>query len=134
MSQSAVIVKIRDPGNRTYRDEPGFTKAKSEWEYAIMNENAYRDYLTKVKPVANPQESLVAVPFEQAAAKCNVDSNESIPLPGWSRWGDFPFEDPALFTSADRQQLFFEVWQKGIPKEIVAIVFRGTEPTNGKPG
>lgn|SRR5487761_1950105 len=128
LSQSADIVKIRDPGNRTYRDEPAFVKAKSEWEYAIMSENAYRDHWTKEKPVANPQLALVAVPLEPMPAKCDVESDEPIPLPGWSRWADFPFEDPALATSADRQQLFFEVWQRGIPGEIVAIVFRGTVP------
>ncbi len=129
MSQRADIVKIRDPGNRTYRDEPVFDKDKSEWEYAIMSENAYRDHWTKEKPVANPQVSLVAVPIEPMPAKCNANSDEPIPLPGWSRWGDFPFQDPALVTSADRQQLFFEVWQKGVPGEIVAIVFRGTVPS-----
>lgn len=129
LSQRSDIVKVRDPGNRIYRDEPAYVMAKSEWEYAIMSENAYRDHWTKEKIVANPQLSLVAVPHDATASKCVVDSDEPISLPGWSRWADFPFIDPALVTSAERQQLFFEVWQKGIPGEIVAIVFRGTVPS-----
>ena len=128
LSQRDDIVKVRDPGNRIYRDEPAYVTAKSEWEYAIMSENAYRDHWTKEKPVASAQLALVAVPTLSMPTKCIVDSDEPIPLPGWSRWADFPFEDPALVTSADRQQLFFEVWQKGLPGEIVAIVFRGTVP------
>ena len=128
MSQRSDIVKVRDPGNRIYRDEPASGKARQEWEFAIMSENAYRDHWTKEKPVANPQLSLVAVPIDQVAAGCVANSDDPLPLPGWFRWSDFPEEDPALETDANRQQLFFEVWQKGLPGEIVAIVFRGTVP------
>ena len=128
MSQSPDIVKVRDPGNRIYRDEPASGRAKSEWEFAIMSENAYRDHWSKEIPVASPRLSLVAVPIEQFAANCDVNSDQPLALPGWFRWADFPVEDPALETDADRQQLFFEVWQKGIPGEVVAIVFRGTVP------
>jgi hypothetical protein len=128
MSQHSDIVKVRDPGNRIYRDEPAAGMAKLEWEYAIMSANAYRDHWSKEKSVASPQLELVAVPLEQVAAGCNAKSDEPLPLPGWFRWSDFPGEDPALETDANRQQLFFEVWQKGLPGEIVAIVFRGTVP------
>ena len=128
MSQRPDTVKIRDPGNRIYRDEPASGKAKSEWEFAIMSENAYRDHWLKEKPVANPKLSLAAVPAAQATTNCDVDSDQPLPLPGWFRWTDFPVGDPALESNADRQQLFFEVWQKGIPGAIVAIVFRGTVP------
>ncbi len=134
MSQSPDIVKVRDPGNRTYRDEPASGRAKSEWEFAVMSENAYRDHWTKEKPIATPQflHPLVAVPIEKVAAECNTDSTDPIPLPDWYRWADFPEKDPALETDADKQQLFFEVWQKGTPGEMVAIVFRGTVPSKWK--
>jgi hypothetical protein len=128
MSQRSDIVKVRDPGNRIYRDEPASGKAKLEWEFAVMSENAYRDHWTKEITVANPQLELVAVPLDQVTAKCVANSDEPLPLPGWFRWSEFPEEDPALETDANRQQLFFEVWQKGLPGEIVAIVFRGTVP------
>lgn len=94
-----------------------------------MGENAYRDHWTKEKPVASPQLSLVAVPIEQVATECVANSDEPLPLPGWFRWADFPEEDPALESDSNKQQLFFVVWQKGIPGEIVAIVFRGTVPS-----
>jgi hypothetical protein len=126
MSQSPDIVKVRDPGNRIYRDEPASERAKSEWEYAVMSENAYRDHWTKERPVGSPQLSLAAIPPEQVTTECVANSDKPIPLPGWFRWADFPEEDPALEDYADKQQLFFEVWQKGIPGETVAIVFRGT--------
>lgn len=128
MRQSSDIVKVRDPGNRIYRDEPASGRAKSEWEFAVMSENAYRDHWSKEKTISNLQLSLMVIPIEQIASVCATDSDLAIPLPGWFRWSDFPVEDPALETDADRQQLFFEVWQKGIPGEIVAIVFRGTVP------
>jgi pimeloyl-ACP methyl ester carboxylesterase len=128
ISQRSDIVKVRDPGNRIYRDEPASGKAKLEWEYAVMSANAYRDHWSKEKSVASPQLELVAVPLDQVTAGCNANSDEPLLIPGWFRWSDFPGEDPALETDANRQQLFFEVWQKGLPGEIVAIVFRGTVP------
>jgi pimeloyl-ACP methyl ester carboxylesterase len=128
MSQRSDIVKVRDPGNRFYRDEPASGKAKLEWEFAVMSENAYRDHWTNEKPVASPQLELAALPLDQVAAKCVANSDEPLPLPGWFRWSEFPEEVSALETDANRQQLFFEVWQKGLPGEIVAIVFRGTVP------
>jgi hypothetical protein len=109
MSQSPDIVKVRDPGNRIYRDEPASERAKSEWEYANMSANAYRDHWTKEIPVASPQLSLIAVPVKQVATECIANSDDPLPLPGWFRWADFPEEDPALENDSNKQQLFFEI-------------------------
>jgi len=132
MGQSPEIVKVRDPGVRAYRDESVTVTAPSEWEYAVMSENSYRDHWSVETPIASrfaKGRPLVELPRMNAAGvDCLTDGKTPLPLAGWYRWADFPEHDPALEKDADKQQLFFEVWQKDEPGAIVAIVFRGTVP------
>ena len=133
MGQPPEIVKVREPGVRLYDDRPASNLAPQQWEYAVMAVNSYRDHWHNAamlsaasKLTAHP---LAAIQLTQLPTDCLADEKSPLPLPGWYRWADFPEKDPALEKDANKQQLFFEVWQKSDPGEVVAIVFRGTVPS-----
>jgi pimeloyl-ACP methyl ester carboxylesterase len=135
VGQSQDIVKVRAPGHRRYKNEPVAAQAVSEWEYAVMAANAYRDHWSNSNELVSNRKDfrpLVEIQTLSSPSDCVADEKTPLPLPGWYRWADFPVEDPALEEDANNQQLFFEVWQKNDPGDIVAIVFRGTVPSKWK--
>ena len=101
--------------------------ATSEWEYAVLSGNVYvDDWKKRGVPQPDAGDAPAATP-EAYERRGTPDSSGPLPLPGWTRWDDFPSGD--VRRQAREVGLFVEVWEKASPP-IVAVAFRGTEFTS----
>lgn len=133
MFQNRDEALIRKPGERTYSSrETVAVTAKELWEYAVLSENVYID-----KPAKRPEASQIektrrpqaTQASEEAYRKvCTSDSDDPIPLPGWTRWDNFP--SSKLHKEAQDVGLYVEVWEKESSPPLIAVVIRGTEFTS----
>lgn len=136
MSQREDEAWIREPGNRTYNEasEPVSKSAQWLWEYAVLSENVYTDNHKEPdreqEKMRFQRSSLPEATQAEYERLCLPDLKEPLPLPKWKIWDDFPSEP--LRREFREVGLYAEVWEKASSPPIVAVVFRGTEPTSWK--
>lgn len=115
MSQDTEVALIREPGKRTYNDEPEKVaeSAKILWEYAVLSDNVYLDA------------TLAKIAETEKEKACSLVRDHRLDLRDWVRWPDVP--SPSLTAEAGEVDLQLEVWEKQSSPTIIAVAFRGTE-------
>jgi Lipase (class 3) len=115
MSQETDVALVREPGKRTYNDEPEKVapSAKTLWEYAVLSDNVYLDA------------SLEKIAETEQDKACSLVRDRRLDLVGWEKWKDVP--SPSLIKEAGEVDLQLEIWEKQSTPAIIAVAFRGTE-------
>lgn len=121
-------VLIRDPAVGRYGQPVDASPwAVLHWPYAAMSENVYRLSKARHHPPAEPPTQpgqTFPSPEAVAAACADADRKTLLPVPGWTRWSDFP--DARLAKRIDGQGLFFVVYERVAEPWTIAIAFEGT--------
>jgi hypothetical protein len=126
MDQRADQVLIRDPHLKDYRDpEQTRVTARTQWEFAVMSENAYREG----RAASGLQGPQVKAPIGRARLtedivrqSCADDAME-LPLAGWRKW-DFPSEP--LKKRMQAEGMYMEIQEKQAPPHTIAVIFEGS--------
>ena len=123
--QAGDVALVRQPGQRFYDDPaPASVSANESWQYAVLSENVYSDQ-AEIRTVEGGGEAVDPSQYVQA---CFPPRTVRLPLRGWKVWENFPPEP--LRSEAAEAGLYLEVWETRTRPAVVAIAFRGTEPSD----
>jgi hypothetical protein len=129
-------VLVRNPARGHYGPPAAAAPwAAMHWPYAAMSENVYRiskadqelrdmEEVGMTSPVASEGTAGQQLPSAEAVAAACKDQGLPLPIPGWTRWRDFP--DATLTETMRKSGLFLVVYEHVGPPRTIAIVFEGT--------